>query len=208
MVDLVFLPTSVKVGAIARLIDRTVIQSGDTGVERRKRLEAYPRKAWQVEWHAGDPAAVEAVETLFEVNGREVAFLLFAPRARDHAAADQVLGLGDGVTAAFQLALTRDTGARTLVKNILYPKQGTVDVVVDGVPAVEGVDYAVSYTTGVVTFDAGSIPGSGQIVQASWDYYTPVRWDSEDLDIAILKATSDELQNEVRQATVVEVVGE
>ncbi len=44
-------------------------------------------------------------------------------------------------------------------------------------------DWTCDTTTGVVTFEAGSIPASGAAVTAGFQFDVPVRFDSETLDI-------------------------
>jgi uncharacterized protein (TIGR02217 family) len=92
--------------------------------------------------------------------------------------------LGDGTTTTFQMIKRYSVGAaashtRTLKK----PQNGTVKVAVDGVEQVEGVDFTVDYSTGIVTFV--SAPGasvSPTAVPVAWGgaFYVPVAFANDD----------------------------
>lgn len=87
---------------------------------------------------------------------------------------DQLLGTGDGVDTTFQLIKTYASGPTTYTRAITKPVSGTVRAWVNGAPFVEGVDYTVSYSTGVITF--ATAPAAGHAVHASFEYDVPVRF--------------------------------
>lgn len=105
---------------------------------------------------------------------------------------DQVLGVGDGATLAFQLIKRYgDPNVATpYVRPILKPAHGpirvgdgatiiafdTVVVAVDGVAQTEGADYTIDPTTGIVTFSAA--PANGLDVTAGFEFHVPVRFDT------------------------------
>lgn len=202
--DLAYLPDNVMKGAVGKILDRTHISTTDTNYEYRTPVDPFPRRAWLIGWNKDE---VDAVETLFEVNGRAYSFLIFAPRTRDHNATNQLIGTGDGTNATFQLKIIRSTGVRTAQKNILHPKSGTVVIKVDGVTKTETTHYAINYSTGVVTFTGGNEPANGHEVRADFDHYTAVRWSSEELLTKIDRVGTSPLQ-EIRQATIIEVLNE
>ena len=92
---------------------------------------------------------------------------------------DQVIGIGDGTTATFQLIKSYVFGTRTYVRNIRKPVSGTVVVSVDGVAKTLGTHFTVSLSTGEVTFTAGNIPTSAQIVRAGFEFRVPVFYGAE-----------------------------
>ena len=63
------------------------------------------------------------------------------------------------------------------------PVLGTVLLATDGIAQVEGSDFAVDPTTGIVTFVAGHIPGAGAVVTAGFEFDVPVRFDTDYLAI-------------------------
>jgi uncharacterized protein (TIGR02217 family) len=93
---------------------------------------------------------------------------------------DQVLGTGTGVQAAFQLVKHYGAPSRDYVRNITAPVAGTVLVAVNGVA---NSNFTVNSTTGVVTFNAGSIPASGATVTAGFEFDVPVRFDTDEITV-------------------------
>lgn len=88
---------------------------------------------------------------------------------------DQLIGTGDGATTTFQLGKTYLSGPASQFKPVVKPITGSVRVWVDGTEKTVDVDFTVDTTTGIVTF--GSAPGVGLDVEASFEYYLPVRFD-------------------------------
>jgi uncharacterized protein (TIGR02217 family) len=66
---------------------------------------------------------------------------------------------------------------------ILKPVAGSVRVAVDTVEQSEGAAFTVDTTTGVVTFEPGSIPGVDAVVTAGFEFDVPVRFDTDRLEI-------------------------
>ncbi len=93
---------------------------------------------------------------------------------------DQLIGTGDGVTAAFQLVKRYGSGLRDYVRAITKPVAGTVVIAVDGVVSTHA---SANYLTGVVTFEAGHIPATGALVTAGFEFDVPVRFDTDQLKI-------------------------
>ena len=96
---------------------------------------------------------------------------------------DQAIGTGDGTTASFQLIKTHGSSFAPWAREIKKPVQGTVVVQVGGTGQTEGADYTVDYTTGLITFQAGSIPASGATITAGFEFDVPVRFDTDRLEI-------------------------
>lgn len=90
---------------------------------------------------------------------------------------DQTIDTGDGSTTQFQLIKTYTDGGNSYIRNITKPVTDTVIVEVDGVEQTEGSDFTVDTATGIITFDAGSIPGAGEVIKAGYEFDVPVRFD-------------------------------
>lgn len=97
---------------------------------------------------------------------------------------DVLLGTGDGTTAAFQLRKGYTAGSTTVYRTILLPVSGTLLVEVAGVLKTEPTHYTVNYNTGIITFTGGNIPTAGQLVKAGFEFYTKVRFDTDELNIS------------------------
>jgi len=92
---------------------------------------------------------------------------------------DQVIGVGDGATAVFDLVKGYTFGSETFYRRIYAPIDGTLVVSVNGVGQIEGVDYSVDYTTGVITFS--NIPANTHIVRAGYEYHLKCRFVNNEL---------------------------
>ncbi|WP_417494671.1 TIGR02217 family protein [Maricaulis sp.] len=92
---------------------------------------------------------------------------------------DQVIGTGDGVRAEFQLVKHYASGGESWTRSIAKPVEGTVSVAVDGVETEGSVDHA----TGQVSF--ADPPADGAAITAGFAFDCPVRFDTDQLDIAL-----------------------
>jgi uncharacterized protein (TIGR02217 family) len=199
---------------VRRLTDDSIIQTGDTLQELRIKRGPLSRRVWSAAWVADK---VPEVENLFEVFGTHTSFLLRPNRAADYTEPNQKLrntmtGLqvGDGTTATFQLEITRTLGSKSGSKKIMHPLSPLTELRVGATVLTEGTHYSVDYSTGIVTFLAGSIPAAGQVATADFFYDTPVRWLSDHVETRIQQAygIDGEVMQEINQADLIEVFDE
>ena len=87
---------------------------------------------------------------------------------------DQIIGIGDGVKATFQLGKTYTFGQRNYARAIRKPVSGTITVSVAGTIKTLGTQYTVNFSTGEITFTGGNIPTNPQIIRASFEFRVPV----------------------------------
>ncbi len=176
-------PARLAFGSGSGIERKTEIVSLASGYERRISPWALGRRRYLI--GAGVKSLVDAAELLAFFEAREGR--LYGFRFKDFAdfkscalnvspaATDQLIGTGDGVTTAFQLV--KAYGG--VVRDIRKPVIGTVRVAVEGVE----VGFAVDETTGVVSL--ASAPAAGQAVTAGFEFDTPVRFDSERIDLTL-----------------------
>ena len=98
-------------------------------------------------------------------------------------AADQAIGTGDGIEDTFQIVKAYGSAYSPWSRSIKKPVSGTVRIAVNGALQVEGSDYTINYATGVITFDAGSIPPNTHGVTAGFEFDVPARFDADQLAI-------------------------
>ncbi|MFZ1106698.1 MAG: DUF2460 domain-containing protein [Hyphomicrobiaceae bacterium] len=98
-------------------------------------------------------------------------------------ALDQLIGIGDGTVAAFQLRKTYGSAFNPWTRDIKKPVAGTVLIAVAGATQAPGTACTVDHTTGIVTFEPGHIPAPGQPVTAGFEFDVPARFDTDRLDI-------------------------
>ncbi len=97
-------------------------------------------------------------------------------------ALDQTIGTGTGTQATFQLTKTYGDAAGAYQRVIHKPVAGTVRVAVAGVELAPG-GFTVNTNSGVVTLNTP--PSAGQVVTAGYSFHTPVRFDTDRLDVAL-----------------------
>lgn len=98
---------------------------------------------------------------------------------------DQMLGTGDGGTAAFQLIKHYGDGEDAYGRVILKPVTGSVRVAVAGIEKAAADHFAVDPATGVVTFAPAAIPAPGEEVTAGFEFDVPARFDAERIAISL-----------------------
>jgi uncharacterized protein (TIGR02217 family) len=96
-------------------------------------------------------------------------------------ATDQALGVGDGDKTAFQLVKRYADSEAFRDRVIVKPVEGAVLAAADGVLTTA---FEVDWGTGVVTFDAP--PDDGAILTAGFEFDTPVRFDADRLEVALV----------------------
>jgi len=99
-------------------------------------------------------------------------------------AADQVLGVGDGVRARFALIKTYGEGEDAYQRFIARPVIEALLVAVSG-EAVAADHWSFDVETGEVVFEADSIPPEDAIVTAGYEFDVPVRFDAERLSVSL-----------------------
>lgn len=106
---------------------------------------------------------------------------------------DQVIGTGDGETAAFQLAKTYGADHAPWKRIIAKPVSGSVRVAVDGVEQAAGTDFTADATAGMVSFAPGSAPADGATVTAGFEFDVPVRFDTDFLEVNLAAFAAGEI---------------
>jgi uncharacterized protein (TIGR02217 family) len=106
---------------------------------------------------------------------------------------DQAIGSGDGIATEFQLVKTYGAAFAPYQRSITKPVAETVRVAIDGVEQVEGSDFTVDASTGVVTF--ASAPSAGAEVTAGFEFDVPVRFDTDRLDVNLAAFEAGEAPN-------------
>lgn len=88
---------------------------------------------------------------------------------------DQRIAIADGTTTRFALIKTYASGSAAEIRPITHPVAGSVTVALDGIPTAATIDE------GTITFAAP--PPQGIEITAGFEFDTPVRFDTDRLDI-------------------------
>ena len=171
-------------------VRRTDIVNLSNGREQRNARHAGSRRAYDAGSGIRSVADLYAVLDFFEARSGSLNGFRFrdpvdwksCPPGHAPDPLDQQLGLGDGMTAMFQLAKTYGDAAGHWRREIAKPVAGTVRVAVAGV-AVPPERYSVDAATGRLSFAPGHGPQAGAAVTAGFEFDVPVRFDTDRIDI-------------------------
>ncbi|MCV6576265.1 MAG: DUF2460 domain-containing protein [Cohaesibacter sp.] len=182
--DIVF-PLKIGFGATGGPERRTQVVEAGSGREERNQQWANSRRSWDVGTGVRDIEEAEEVTVFFEdVRGRLTGFLFCDPLDSKSckilgspSALDQEIGTGNGSLTVFQL--TKSYGNHAPYRRpIRKPKSDTVKIAVDGVELTQ-MAFSVDHSSGLVTLT--SAPASGVRVTAGFEFYIPVRFDTDKL---------------------------
>lgn len=186
-------PTAVSFGATGGPERRVEIVALTSGRERRNLRLAHSRRHFDAGTGVRSLADLHEIVAFFEARRGSYHGFRFrdpfdmkscAPDAAP-SPGDQLLGTGDGETAAFRLVKRYGEGEDAYARPIRKPVEGTVQVAVGGVERTAPAHFAVDHSTGVVTFSPGSIPGAGVPVTAGFAFDVPARFDTERIAVSL-----------------------
>ena len=92
------------------------------------------------------------------------------------------MGTGNGTAKTFALIKRYGTAALTYDRAITKPVAGTVRVAVAGVE-LAATAFSVNALTGLVTLTTA--PANGAAITAGYSFHTPVRFDTDRLDVSL-----------------------
>jgi uncharacterized protein (TIGR02217 family) len=170
---------------------RTDVVVLGSGAEERNARWAHSRRRYDAGYGVKTFGALSQVVAFFEERRGRLYGFRWRDRL-DHSSAapnvsitptDQVLGTGDGVTRIFALTKIYGSIHSPYRRPIVKPVPGSVRVAVAGVEVVDGTDFTLDTTTGVVNFLDGHIPNVGEAVTAGFMFDVPVRFDTDYLEV-------------------------
>lgn len=184
----VLFPLSISLNSEGGPTRRTEIVTLVSGREERNAPQAGSRRRFNAGYGVKSLADIETAIAFFEARlGRLHAFRFRDPfdwkscaLAATPAASDQLIGAGDGETAAFPLIKRYASGPSVATRRITKPVAGSVVVNVGGAPA-EGV--SIDSANGVIMFETP--PADGAVITAGYLFDTPVRFDADELRISL-----------------------
>jgi len=184
-------PTTIALAASGGPERRTRIVTLTSGHEERNTPWAHSRRRFEAGYGVKTLDDLHEVIAFFEARlGRLHGFRW--QDAADHKSCapsetpsptDQPLGTGDGTQSVFQLTKTYTSGGQAYTREITKPVTGTVMLAIDGAEVIAPVDT----TTGEVTFAVP--PPAGAALTAGFEFDTPVRFDTDRLDITRYSAS-------------------
>lgn len=198
--DNVRFPTAISRGSTGTAERRTDVVTTASGREERNARWANSKRKYNAGFGVKSLDDIQAVVAFFEERRGK----LYAFRWKDFAdfkscaasgavgAGDQVINTGDGMTAVFQLVKKYGTGTRNYSRVINAPVSGTVSIAVNGTVTTQ---FSLNAQTGLVTFNAGSIPATGAVVTAGFEFDVPVRFDTDAITINLAHFAGGDIPN-------------
>lgn len=106
---------------------------------------------------------------------------------------DQVIAVGDDVTAEFQLMKNYRSGDQTYQRPIKKPATGTVRLGLSNEEQQEGIHYEVDVTSGIVTF--AHPPNDGLQITAGYEFDVAVRFDTDRIQTSLASFQAGDVPN-------------
>jgi len=170
---------------------RTDVVTLGSGAEERNARWAHSRRRYDAGYGVKTFEALSQVVSFFEERRGRLHGFRWRDRL-DHSSAapgipvaptDQIIGIGDGVTAAFRLGKVYGALHSPYRRPIAKPVSGSVRLAVAEIEVEEGAHFTADTATGIVTFLAGHIPSVGAAVTAGFLFDVPVRFDTDYLEV-------------------------
>lgn len=200
-------PASLSFGSVGGPERRTDVVTLANGFEERNTPWRHSRRRYDAGVALRSLDDIEALIAFFEARQGQV----FGFRWKDWTdfkscgataepgPEDQVIAVGDDVTAAFRLVKRYRSGEQVYDRPICKPVAGTVQVALGDVPQKEGVHFEVDTATGLVTFDHP--PNVGAEIRAGFEFDVPVRFATDRIETSLASFQA----GEVPSVPVVEV---
>lgn len=194
-------PANLSFGSVGGPERRTEIVTLANGFEERNSPWAHARRRYDAGVGLRSLDDVEALIAFFEARRGQLAGFRWKDWSDFKSCAasgtvgheDQVIGLGDGVDTVFAMTKTYRSGLQTYVRPIVKPVIGTVRVAVGGDPKVDGLEYAVDGTTGLISFAVP--PAIGVQVTAGFEFDVAVRFDTDRIQASVQSFQAGEVPN-------------
>jgi len=162
-----------------------------SGAEERNARWTHSRRRYDAGYGVKTFEALSQVVAFFEERRGRLHGFRWRDRL-DHSSAgpgatvtptNQIIGIGDGVTAAFQLGKTYGALYSPYRRPIAKPVPGSTRVAVGETEVGEGSHFTVDTSTGIVTFLPDHIPPASVAITAGFLFDVPVRFDTDYLEV-------------------------
>lgn len=184
-------PASLSFGSVGGPERRTDIVTLANGFEERNSPWAHGRRRYDAGLGLRSMNDVEALIGFFEARRGQ----LFGFRWKDWSdyrsclpnakvsELDQLLGVGDGVTAEFALVKRYVSGPGEYQRPISKPVDGSVLVAVGDDLKAETTEYSLDVEKGLIRFSVA--PDKGARVTAGYEFDVPVRFDTDRIAVSM-----------------------
>lgn len=177
-------PTSISYGARGGACFSTDITTSFSGYEQRNINWNRSRAKYNISLSNKTKEEIkEVINFFYNVYGKAIGFR-FKDWLDYKSDPNELIANCNGTQRIFPLIKTYSifNTNKTYTKLITKPVKTTVQLYLDNLEQFEDETYTLDYTTGLITFD--TIPSSGSILTANFEFDIPVRFDTDELIIS------------------------
>ncbi len=194
-------PLSISFGATGGPERSVEIVSLSSGREKRNLRQAHALRHYDAGTGLRAIADIEAILNFFEARrGPLHAFRFRDPfdwKSCGQGSAvtplDQQIGVGNGAQAVFPLTKTYGTLAYAYQRPLACVVAASLRVAVDGVE-VSPATFQVTAPGSAISFLPGSIPSSGKMIKAGYEFDVPVRFETASLTLSLANFRAGQIQ--------------
>ena len=192
--DIVF-PESISMKSSYIIEYNTIINKSKNGNELRISNYDYPLLSYNVINDIKTKKELEDIINFFKlVKGKAYGFKF--KDWLDYKVINQNIAIADGEQTNFQLIKTYNTNNKLQIRKITKPKQ--VNIFTNNQDITETVN--INYENGIITFNTP--PEKGTTISASFEFYVPVRFDNDKIEIVM----KNEKVGEIKDLKIVELL--
>ena len=193
--DIVF-PESISIKSSYIIEYNTIINKSKNGSELRISNYDYPLLSYNVINDLKTKRELEEIINFFKlVKGRAYGFKF--KDWLDYKAINQNIAIANGEQTEFQLMKTYNINNKIQIRKITKP--ANISIFINQQNITQNIN--INYNNGIITFNTP--PEKDAIITATFDFYVPVRFDNDKIEI-IMK---NEKVGEIKDLKIVELLG-
>ena len=170
-------PTDIAYGSVGGPEYSTDVVITQSGYEQRNSNWSQARAVYNVAYGVKTQTQLNTLIAFFRARKGKADGFRFKDWT-DYQATGQLIGVGNAITAVFQLVATYPSGTTSEIRIISKPVAGTLNIYFNGTLQNSSL-YSLNTVNGQVTFT--SAPGSGVSITADFQFDVPVRFDTDRL---------------------------
>lgn len=177
-------PTDISYGATGGPEYSTDVIELSSGFEKRNINWSIPRARYNVAHGVRTQAQLNTLIAFFRSQQGKAHGFRYKDWG-DYTATIQNIGTGDGTTAAFQLRKAYTNSGATVYRTLKKIVASSQIIYVDSVEKTVTTHYTIDNDTGIITFTGGNIPALDEVIEATFEFDVPVRFDTDQMEINI-----------------------
>ena len=194
--DLIF-PESISMKYTYTIEYKTTIHKAKSGYELRIANVDYPLLSYNIINDLKSKTEIENLVNFFKLTkGKAIGFKF--KDWLDYNVNNQVIATADGKTKDFQLIKTYLFNDYIQIRKITKPIKNTVKIYINNI---DNTSHAnINYENGIISFE--NAPEKNSIIKADFEFYVPVRFDTDKLDITMKNSK----YGEIKELKIIEII--